>query len=147
MIVERCSCKVRFLALVVNTSDLINERSTYTGSLDHSLLAPAAIFTTYIMIGNYVISAVREKQASKFLQAYSLVACSVLQGALSISVFQELKKVGRASTALVLNAILPIFTVMLLTADLVFVLLSNREPMMLPMSPSTQREVSIARTI
>lgn len=139
------SCKIRFLALVVNTGDLINERSTYTATKSHSLLAPAAIFTTYIMIGNYLISS--EKHASKFLQAYSLVACSMLQGALSISVFQELKKVGKASTALILNAVLPILTMMLLAADLVIVLLSNREPLMLPATASMTREVPLARSI
>lgn len=139
MIVDRCSGQIRFLVLVVNTSDLINERSTHTRTLDHALLAPVAIFTTYIMIGSILISNIHDKQASKFLQAYSLLACSFLQGALSISVFQELKKVSKASSELVLNAVLPIFTIMLLAADLVIVMLSNREPLELPLSPSMTR--------
>lgn len=125
MSADLCSIRLRFLILVINTSNMINERSTPTLCVDHSILAPVAFFTTYTMIGNYLIGGYKGKHASKFLQAYALVVCCFLHGLLSMSVFQELKQM-RPTSALKLNGILPMFTILLLAADLVVVLFSNR---------------------
>lgn len=129
MTADRCSLKLRFLTLVINTGDLINERATLTLSISHAIFAPIALFTTYIMIGTYLISGMRGRrrfQVSNFLQVYGLVTCSALHGALSITVFKELRKYA-ATTAFVLNGVLPMLTILLLLADLVVVMFADRQ--------------------
>lgn len=135
---QRCSLKLRFLALVINTGDLINERATYTFTVSHALVAPAALITTYVMIGTFVICGMRGYYASKFLQVYGLVTCCSLQGSLALMVFRELRT-HTATTAIVLNGLLPMFTILLLLSDLVVVMFSNRD---LPETPRDSFEES-----
>lgn len=123
---QRCSLKLRFLALVINTGDLINERATFTYTVSHALIAPAALITTYVMIGTFVISGMRGYQASKFLQVYGLMACCSLQGSLALLVFKEFQSYT-VTTENILNGLLPLFTILLLLSDLVVVMFASRD--------------------
>lgn len=134
MSVKDCSVKLRFFALVVNTANVINERTTPTLGISHALLAPVAIFTTYIFLIVLVTGSFRNQLASPFLQAYAITTCCALEGSLSILVFKELSKHGipNRQTALVLDGVLPVIIALILIADLVINIFSDREEMELP---------------
>ncbi|CAH0625311.1 unnamed protein product [Chrysodeixis includens] len=136
---QRCSLKLRFLALVINTGDLINERATHTFTVSHALIAPAALITTYVMIGTFVICGMKGNYATKFLQVYGLVTCCALQGALALLVFRELSQYT-VTTETVLNGLLPMLTILLLLSDLVVVMFSSRN---LPEPPRDSIDSSI----
>lgn len=126
-----CSCRLRFLALVVTTGDLINERATGSLGITHALVAPVTIFTTYFFFIVFIINDCRQGYASRFLQIYAIISCVLLQISLSMVVFQELKNItahhrDTGNTAYVLNGVLPMFTILILLSDLVITIFSKR---------------------
>lgn len=139
---ERCSLKLRVFTLVVNTADFINERATPTLGMSHALIAPIAIFTTYIFLGIFVIGGLKQQHASWFLQIYALLVCSSIEISLSFTVFKHLKTVEsyKKNAAMILNGILPMIIAIILFGDLIAVTFSVR-PVILP--PSI---ISSART-
>lgn len=141
---DRFSLKFLVLALVVNTANLINTRATRTLSISHAVLAPITFITTYVFLGILVIGAYRQRYASDFLQIYSLVSCCSLHTALSILVFNDLKNTDNLGTdgdvERILNAVLPMFTIVLLVADLTVILFSNRNDMTIPSARSSRTD-------
>lgn len=143
MSVQDCSAKLRFFALVVNTANLINERTTPTMGITHALLAPITIFTTYIFLIIFICGSFRNQYASRFLQTYAIMACCALECSLSILVFKELSKIGITNkhTALVLDGVLPIIIALILISDLIMNMLSDREEMHPPSIQSSMIEL------
>lgn len=141
MNVVACSIKIRFLTIVLNTANLINEVSSPPLGITHSLIAPVTIFTTYIFLSIFVFGAIRNKYASRFLQMYGLVACCTLQISLSIAVFNGFKLVRKTRRApLVLSGLLPIISICLLLSDLVMTALYNRNRTLVPPPSSSVAE-------
>lgn len=138
MSAKNCSVKLRILILVVNTANFINERATTTIGINHALIGPTAIFTTYIFITSFVCAAIRYHYASLFIQIYALVACCSAQIWLSFIVFKGLKTspMVKQNASLVLDGVLPMICALLLLVDLTEVLFSNRTETPIP-SPST----------
>lgn len=138
MSAKDCSVKLRILILVVNTANLINERSTPTIGISHALIGPTAIFTTYIFICSFVCAGIRYHYASLFLQIYGLIACVSVQIWLSFIVFNGLKTttLAKQNAALVLDGVLPMICALLLLVNLTEVLFSNRS-VTPPSSPSS----------
>lgn len=122
------SAKLRIFTLVITTANLINERTTRSLGMTHSILAPIALFTTFIFIGVMLICAARKKYASLFLQVYALISCSCLHTYLSIVVFKELRAnpTHDRQAAMVLNGVLPMLIIFTLLADLIVTLFSSR---------------------
>jgi hypothetical protein len=142
MSVERCSLKLRFFTLVVNTADLINERATPTLGISHAIISPVAIFTTYIFIGILVVGAMRQQFASYFLEIYAIISCCALHTYLSIVVFSKLAaNADEKHSALFLNGVLPMLIIFILLADLIVILFSNRN-IGLPVLPQNTPEPS-----
>lgn len=139
MSAENCSLKLRFLILVINTANLINERATPSFGISHALTAPTTFFTTYIFIGVFVFGALRKHYASWFLQIYALVACCSIQISLSFVVFNELKAttISQHHASFVLNGVLPMINAVLLLVDLTGIIFSNRQEIGPPSIPTT----------
>lgn len=149
--ISRFSLKFRFLALVVNTADLINERTTPTLGVSHAILAPVTLTTTYIFMSVITLGACQRRYASDFLLIYSLVSCCSLQISLSIMVFNDLKNsispVTDRDVGLVLNGVLPIFITILLIADLIVILFTKRDDdLTLPSVGGSQTDLGHSRT-
>lgn len=129
---NQCSPKLRVLALVVITANVINERATPSLGISHAIVCPLAIFTAIFFYGIMLLGSFRESYASYFLEIYALIAISITHIILSIVVFQEL---GRITTAdqnytppHVLNGVLPMFVILITLGDLIVVCFTHRVP-------------------
>lgn len=144
MSTDHCSLRLRVLTLVTNTADLINERTTPTLSISHALVAPIALFTTYVFLIIMVIGATRRQKASYFIQIYAIVTCTSMQTTLSIIVFRDLKAnpAMKSKVGLILNSVLPMITIMLLIGDLIVILFSSRDNISAPPMPTDSRNSS-----
>lgn len=153
---EGLHCKLRFLALVVNTGNLINERATTTNGINHATVAPIAIFTTYFFFSIFIISDCCHRYSSKFIQIYALISCVTLHITLSIVVFMELRRLQIEGTTVnsitnsgqALNGVLPMFTTLLLLADLTVMIFANRqETTAVPITISEEEALSAQEPI
>ncbi|KAG7307795.1 hypothetical protein JYU34_006390 [Plutella xylostella] len=132
MTAEGCQLRLKILTLVVNTADLINERTSPALSVTHAIMAPSAIITTYIFIGTFVICGARYQHPTIILQVYAFICCAILHSSLSITVFQNLKDSDVNSVAHtvahILNGMLPIFISVLLIAEVIMIFFDYQDP-------------------
>lgn len=147
---DNCSLRLRFLTIVITTADMINERATPTLSISQALIAPVAIFTTFVLLGVFIIGELKQKNPSHFMEIFGLVSCTSIQSYLSITVFQDMTNSTDPSQSgsLILNGILPMLTLIPLLADLVVTIFSGREQFMLSAisEPSHQTSHTEMRT-
>lgn len=144
MSIDHCSLKLRILTLVTNTADLINERTTPTLSISHAVVAPIAIFTTYIFLGIILIGMSQRHKASNFIQIYAIISCTSMHTTLSIIIFKDLRSNPPMKTevGLILNGVLPMISIILLIADLIVILFSSRDNISAPAMPTDSRTPS-----
>lgn len=135
--------KLRFFTLVVTTGNLINERSTKTLGMTHAILSPISLFTTYVFIFVMIVGVVRKQPATVFLQTYALIICCILQSSLAITVFSELsaRPLHHRSTGMTLNALLPMFIIIMHLTDLILTLFSSRQTTELELPSRTNSQL------
>ncbi|KAJ2951954.1 hypothetical protein O0L34_g4213 [Tuta absoluta] len=126
----RCLIRLRILTLVVNTANIINDRMTHSLGRLHALLAPVTFFIVCIFMTCFIVGACYRSYGSQFLQAYALLICGFMECVLAYTVFSQLmtcKMELHITLPMVLNGVLPVINALLMGSDVVVMLLSSRE--------------------